>query len=162
MRGKVLVLAAAAVLVSVVASAGDQPCSIHAKNSQSKEELTAMAKDLTEFNADGSIKVAGFVPWFGNYYVNGDPLNHSIAWDADWYNDDGTAAMGSDPDWAEMFRWQKDLVDWYGVDKLKKFVAGQGDEWGESSQDFQNGRIAMAIDGEWRTAFIANGTPGLN
>ena len=125
-------------------------------------ELTEMAKALTEFNPDGSIKVAGFVPWFGNYYVNGDPLNHSIAWDADWYNDDGTAAMATDPDWAEMFRWQKDLVDWYGVDKLKKFVAGQGDEWGEASQDFQLGRIAMALDGEWRTAFIKNGTPDLN
>jgi multiple sugar transport system substrate-binding protein len=125
-------------------------------------ELTAMAKDLTEFNPDGSIKVAGFVPWFGNYYVNGDPLNHSIAWDADWYNDDGTAAMGTDPDWAAMFRWQKDLVDFYGVDNLKKFVAGQGDEWGEASQDFQLGRIAMALDGEWRTAFIKNGTPELN
>jgi multiple sugar transport system substrate-binding protein len=125
-------------------------------------ELTEMAKALTEFNPDGSIKVAGFVPWFGNYYVNGDPLNHSIAWDADWYNDDGTAAMATDPDWAEMFRWQKELVDWYGVDKLKKFVAGQGDEWGEASQDFQLGRIAMALDGEWRTAFIKNGTPDLN
>ena len=33
---------------------------------------------------------------------------------------------------------------------------------GESSQDFQNGRIAMALDGEWRTAFIKNGTPDLN
>jgi multiple sugar transport system substrate-binding protein len=125
-------------------------------------ELTKMAKDLTEFNPDGTIKVAGFVPWFGNYYVNGDPLNHSIAWDADWYNDDGTAAMATDPDWAAMFRWQKDLVDFYGVDNLKKFVAGQGDEWGESSQDFQQGRIAMALDGEWRTAFIKNGTPNLN
>ena len=59
--------------------------------------------------------------------------------------------MATDPDWAEMFRWQKDLVDWYGVDKLKKFVAGQGDEWGEASQDFQLGRLAMALDGEWRT-----------
>ncbi|HZN42177.1 MAG TPA: extracellular solute-binding protein [Actinomycetota bacterium] len=125
-------------------------------------ELTEMAKALTEFNPDGSIKVAGFIPWFGNYYVNGDPLNHSIAWDADWYNDDGTAAMATDPDWAAMFRWQKDLVDWYGVDKLKQFIAGQGDEWGEASQDFQLGRLAMALDGEWRTAFIENGTPDLN
>ena len=125
-------------------------------------ELTEMAKALTEFNPDGSIKVAGFIPWFGNYYVNGDPLNHSIAWDADWYNDDGTAAMATDPDWAAMFRWQKDLVDWYGVDKLKQFIAGQGDEWGEASQDFQLGRIAMALDGEWRTRFIETGTPDLN
>ena len=125
-------------------------------------ELTEMAKALTEFNSDGSIKVAGFVPWWGNYYVNGDPLNHSIAWGADWYTDDGEAAMASDPDWAEMFRWQKALVDWYGVDKLKRFVAGQGDEWGEASQDFQLGRIAMMLDGEWRTRFIQEGTPDLN
>jgi multiple sugar transport system substrate-binding protein len=30
-------------------------------------ELTEMAKELTEFNPDGSIKVAGFAPWFGYY-----------------------------------------------------------------------------------------------
>ena len=59
-------------------------------------------------------------------------------------------------------KWQKDLVDFYGADNLTEFVAGQGDEWGEASQDFQNGRVAMTIDGEWRTAFIANGTPDLN
>jgi multiple sugar transport system substrate-binding protein len=129
---------------------------------QTYSELTAIAKDLTVFNPDGTIKVAGFVPWFGNYYVNGDPLNHSIAWDADWYNDDGTAAIGDDPDWAAMFRWQKDLIDFYGADNLRKFVAGQGDEWGEASNDFQRGRVAMVLDGEWRTAFIENGTPDLN
>ena len=54
------------------------------------------------------------------------------------------------------------VVDFYGADELKKFVAAQGDEWGEASQDFQRGRIAMAIDGEWRTAFISNGSPDLN
>jgi uncharacterized membrane protein YkoI len=44
MRGKTALIAATGLLVSLIASAGDQPCSIHAKNSQSKEELTAMAK----------------------------------------------------------------------------------------------------------------------
>ena len=44
MRGKAFAFAATALLVAFVASAGDQPCSIHAKKSQSKSELTAMAK----------------------------------------------------------------------------------------------------------------------
>ena len=44
MRGKTATLAAIGLLISLVASAGDQPCSIHAKKGQSKEELTAMAK----------------------------------------------------------------------------------------------------------------------
>ena len=44
MRGKTFAIAATALFVSLIASAGDQPCSIHAKNSQSKEELAAMAK----------------------------------------------------------------------------------------------------------------------
>jgi len=33
-------------------------------------ELTDMAKKLTVFNPDGSIKVAGFVPWMGWYETN--------------------------------------------------------------------------------------------
>jgi len=44
MRGKTFAIAATGLLVALVASAGDQPCSIHAKKSQSKAELTAMAK----------------------------------------------------------------------------------------------------------------------
>jgi multiple sugar transport system substrate-binding protein len=127
---------------------------------QTMSELTQMAKDLTVFNADGSIERAGFVPWFGYYMMT--PPELAITFGADFYNDDGTSAIGTDSDWVELFQWQKDLVDFYGADNLRKFVAGQGDEWGEASQDFQNGRIAMAIDGEWRTAFIANGTPDLN
>jgi multiple sugar transport system substrate-binding protein len=123
-------------------------------------ELTEVAKQLTVFNPDGSIERAGFVPWFGYYEMV--PLDLSIAFDADWYNDDGTSAIGTDPDWVAMFEWQKELVDFYGADELKKFHASAGNEWGEASQDFQRGRVAMAIDGEWRTAFIANGTPDLN
>jgi multiple sugar transport system substrate-binding protein len=123
-------------------------------------ELSEMAKALTVFNPDGSIERAGFVPWFGYYEFV--PLDLSISFDADWYNDDGTSAVGTDPDWVSMFEWQKDLVDFYGADNLRKFQASAGNEWGEASQDFQRERVAMAIDGEWRTAFIANGTPDLN
>ncbi len=123
-------------------------------------ELTEMAKELTEFNPDGSIKVAGFVPWFGYYEFT--PLELSIIFGADYYNEDGTAsAVASDPDWQALFQWQKDLVDFYGADNLKEFVAGQGDEWSEPN-DFHRGRVAMMFDGEWRVAMIEDYAPDLN
>jgi multiple sugar transport system substrate-binding protein len=122
-------------------------------------ELTEYTEKLTEFNPDGSIKVAGFVPWFG--YYQSVVLNLSTPWGVRWYNEDGTeTAIATDPQWVEMFEWQKDLVDFYGSENLNKFVAGQGEEF-SSANDFQKGRTAMAIDGEWRTAFIADGAPNL-
>jgi len=123
-------------------------------------ELTEMAKELTEFNPDGSIKVAGFVPWFGYYEFT--PLELAIIYGADYYNQDGTAsAVASDPDWQRLFQWQKDLVDFYGADNLKEFVAGQGDEW-SAPNDFHRGRVAMMFDGEWRVAMIDDYAPDLN
>ena len=125
---------------------------------QTMSELTAMAKDLTVFNEDGSIERAGFVPWFGFHMMT--PPELAITFRSGLYNDDGTSAIGSDPDWVELFQWQeKDLVEFYGADNLRKFVAGQGDEWGEASQDFQNGRIAMAIDGEGEPRSSRTGRP---
>ena len=70
-------------------------------------------------------------------------------------------ALGNDPRWAKLLKWQKKLVDWYGYDKLVKFQAGLGDEF-SASNAFENGKLAMNIDGEWRTAFIADEAPNLN
>jgi multiple sugar transport system substrate-binding protein len=123
-------------------------------------ELTEMAKELTEFNPDGSIKVAGFAPWFGYYEFT--PLELSIIFGADYYNEDGTAsAVATDPDWEALFQWQKDLVDFYGADNLKEFFAGAGDEW-SAPNDFHRGRVAMMFDGEWRVAMIEDYAPDLN
>jgi multiple sugar transport system substrate-binding protein len=130
-------------------------------------ELEADAKKLTVFNSDGSIKVAGFVPWAG-YYETSIP-NLANIFGAKWYSDDGkTSVVDSDPQWAAMFTWQHQFIaDVYGggdfktgSDRLQRFVAGAGDEF-SSAQDFQTGRVAMNIDGEWRTAFIADGAPDL-
>jgi multiple sugar transport system substrate-binding protein len=123
-------------------------------------ELEDMAVRLTTYNPDGSIKVAGFVPWFGYYMMA--PLETAIMFDADYYTDIGAAAIATDPDWKAMFEWQKGFVDRIGADKLKRFVAGRGEEYSEADHDFQTGRLAMAIDGEWRTALIEGGTPDLN
>jgi multiple sugar transport system substrate-binding protein len=130
-------------------------------------ELETDAKKLTTFNADGSIKVAGFIPWTG-YYETSVPVLANL-FGAKWYNTDGTqSVVGTDPQWKAMFTWQHDFIaqvygngDFQaGSDKLARFVAGAGNEF-SSAQDFQTGRVAMNLDGEWRTAFIADGAPKL-
>ena len=60
-----------------------------------------------------------------------------------------------------MLKWSKALVDWYGYDNLVKFQAGAGDEY-SAQNAFERGKIAMMIDGEYRTAFIENEHPDLN
>ena len=50
-------------------------------------EMTADVKKLTVFNPDGSIKVAGFVPWMG-YYETG-PVTLGVPAGASWYDADG-------------------------------------------------------------------------
>jgi multiple sugar transport system substrate-binding protein len=121
-------------------------------------ELTAMAKKLTQYNPDGSIKVAGFVPLFG-WHENG-AATFAQAFGAHWLDDPDHSALASDPAWAEMLRWQKSFVDDYGYDKLQTFVSGSAEEF-SASNDFEIGRVAMTLDGEWRVAFIAREHPDL-
>ena len=123
-------------------------------------ELVADAKELTVFNADGSIKVAGFIPWSGYYETNSVTL--STTYGCPWYDAGGTNSTFADPCWSDLLHWQKELIDFYGgPENVQTFISGQGDEFG-SKNDFQTGRIAMNLDGEWRTAFIADGAPDLN
>jgi multiple sugar transport system substrate-binding protein len=131
------------------------------------DELETDAKKLTVFADDGSIERAGFVPWLG-YYEMSVP-NLANVFGAQWYSEDGqTSAVDTDPQWQAMFEWQKDFIanvygngDFQtGADKLERFVAGAGDEF-STAQDFETGRVAMNLDGEWRTAFIADEKPDL-
>lgn len=116
-------------------------------------ELTADAEKLTTFNPDGSIKVAGFVP-FLDFFEN-NVGTFTPGFDLQWYDAAGRAQMANDPNWAAMFRWEKNLVDWYGYDKLQTYVASLGAEF-SAQNPFQTGKLAMAVDGEWRVAFAAD------
>jgi len=117
------------------------------------DALSADAKKLTTFNPDGSIKTAGFIPFLDFFENNVSTVG--AGWGLKWYESNGKAAMGSDPQWAAMFDWQKKLVDWYGYSKLQKFVAGLGAEF-SAQNPFQTGKIAITVDGEWRVAFAAD------
>ena len=121
-------------------------------------ELTAMAKKLTVRNPDGSIKVAGFVPTVG-FYENA-PAHYGPQFGAKWLTPEGKSAIGTDPNWPTWLHWQKDLTDWYGADKLTRFTAGAGQEF-SADNAFETGKIAMMMDGEYRTAFITDEHPEL-
>jgi multiple sugar transport system substrate-binding protein len=120
-------------------------------------ELFADAKKLTQFNPDGSIKVAGFLPLAtGDYelanYVNG------AASGAEWYDPNGKSQLASDPRFAQQLQFLKSMADWFGYDKLNKFFSsngGENTEWSASNL-FEHSKIAMVIDGEWRVGFIQN------
>lgn len=114
-------------------------------------ELSADAKKLTQFNPDGSIKVAGFVPTPAFYENTVQTLAPQFG--AKWQDAKGKSTLATDPGWAEMFKWQKDLTDFFGSAKLTRFTAQAGQEY-SADNDFQTGKTAMMIDGEYRTAFI--------
>jgi multiple sugar transport system substrate-binding protein len=122
-------------------------------------ELTEYAKKLTVKNPDGSLKVVGFNPNMG-WYSN-TPANFGPMFGAKWVDDAGKSTIGSDPNWAKLLTWQKQLIDFYGYDKLVKFQAGLGDEFSPAN-GFEKGKLAMNVDGEWRTAFIADEAPSLD
>ena len=122
-------------------------------------ELAEMTKKLTRRAANGTIQTAGFVPLL-NFYEH-TPQHVAPAWNAQWLTADEKSAIGSDPNWPAMLKWHKDLVDWYGYDNLQKFTAGLGDEW-SADNAFQRGKVALAIDGEYRIAFLRDQAPDLD
>lgn len=113
--------------------------------------LAADAKKLTQRSSDGSINVAGYVPL--NTFEQQYMASWNTSYDATWVNGDGSSAVASDPRWAQLMRFQKSLVDYYGYDNLTRFVAGFGDEF-SSSNAFEVGKVAMMLDGEWRVSSI--------
>jgi multiple sugar transport system substrate-binding protein len=122
------------------------------------DELTRMAVKLTKYNADGSIKVAGFVPLWGFYEMA--PAHVAPAWGASWAAG-SKSTIGQDPHWQAMLKWQKQFVDAIGYAKLRRFTAGAAAGEFSASNFFETGKVAMNIDGEFRTAFLRSEHPEL-
>jgi multiple sugar transport system substrate-binding protein len=124
------------------------------------EELMADAEKLTVKNPDGTIKVAGFVPL--NQWEQLGPSDLAAAAGGKWFDANNQPQISRDPAWAQGLNWQKQLIDFYGYDAITKFYAAYHDaEWGPENA-FETGKVAMMLDGEWRTAFIARDGTGVN
>ncbi len=122
-------------------------------------ELEKMADKLTTYNSDGSIKTLGFNPTMG-WYENA-AAHYGPSAGAEWLKADGTSAISSSPGWTELINWQKAFVDKIGWDKLNTFTSGLGQEF-SADNAFQKGKVAMNLDGEYRTAFIDDQAKDLN
>ncbi len=125
-------------------------------------QLTADAQKLTQKNPDGSLKVVGFDPASGFY--DGAPnkvLRFASLFGGHYTDAKGHSILSKDPAWAKSMQWVKNLIDWYGHDKLVRFQAGLGDEF-SASNAFEKGKLAMVEDGEWRVAFIDLEHPNLD
>ena len=123
------------------------------------DELSDDAVKLTTYNDDGSIKTLGFMPLMEYYETNTPGM--AVTVQAQWFDANDKSVVGTDPGWQTLFTWQKDLIDRLGgFKKLNDWMSGLGDEFSEQN-DFHTGRLAMMVDGEWRTAFLADQAPDL-
>jgi multiple sugar transport system substrate-binding protein len=122
-------------------------------------ELTTYAKKLTTRNPDGSLKVVGFNPT-RTFYAENSAANMGHIFGAQWLDANGKSTLSTSPGWSRYLTWSKGLIDWYGAAKLKRWQAGVGDEF-SASNAFETGKLAMALDGEWRVAFVAAEHPEL-
>jgi multiple sugar transport system substrate-binding protein len=125
---------------------------------QNVSQLMDYAKKLTERNPDGSLKVVGLDP-FDGFYEN-IAAHWAPQWGVDWVDESGKSNLAAQPGWADMLRWQKELIDWYGYDNLVRWQASAGDEF-SAQNAFERGKLAMNLDGEWRVAFIGAEHPEL-
>jgi multiple sugar transport system substrate-binding protein len=121
-------------------------------------ELETDALKLTTYNPDGSIKTLGFDPVIG-FYENA-AAHYAPITGAKWLDANQKSLIGTDPGWPEVIKWQTAFVQKIGYAKLKAFNAAAGQEF-SASNAFQKGKIAMNMDGEYRTAFIADQAPKL-
>jgi multiple sugar transport system substrate-binding protein len=122
-------------------------------------ELAEMSKKVTKRDPSGAIQVAGFVP-FADFYSN-KPSHIAPQFDAKWLTPDGKSAVGADTGWKAYAQWSKQLVDFYGADRLRTFTSGLG-QYIAPDNGFNKGKIAFMLDGEYRLAFLKDQAPGLD
>ena len=119
------------------------------------DELYDAAVKATKKAPNGDIEVAGYLPTMG-FYAN-RPTILAPSFGAEWEKD-GKSSLASSPGFSEMMKFQKKLVDFYGYVALERFRAGLGQEY-SADHAFHQGKIAIMIDGEYRTAFLKAQAP---
>lgn len=110
-------------------------------------EFAEVAKKLTKTKGD-SYEQLGFMPTYHGYET---VVSHYMSqWDHAYFDADGRSNIADDPGFAEMFTYQKKLIDDLGgFTSLEKYRNTFGDEWG-AEHPFHTGQVAMQLDGEWR------------
>jgi multiple sugar transport system substrate-binding protein len=114
-------------------------------------EFDADAVKLTKISGD-TYSQLGFMPLYHGYEST---ITHSAAqFSPTYFTADGASNVANDPPLSASYSWQKALVSKLGgFSRLDKYRTSFGDEWGNNNP-FMVGKVAMAIDGEWRFGMI--------
>jgi multiple sugar transport system substrate-binding protein len=137
------------------------------KTAFEKAGITSPPKTWSEFEADAkkltitqgsTYKQLGFMP---NYHGWETTTEHYLGqFSPKYFDSSGKSNVAKDPAFKAAFTLQKKLVgDLGGYQKLEKFRATLGDEWGPK-HPFQTGQVAMQLDGEWRLGMALDAKPG--
>lgn len=115
-------------------------------------QLKADAVKLTKQTASG-YRQLGFMPTFHMYETV--PSHWMSQYGIGWQDSSGKSSLASDPKVTQFLAYQRSLVDALGgYQKLEKYRTTFGDEFSPQNP-FETGKVAMALDGEWRIANIA-------
>ncbi|WP_037859780.1 ABC transporter substrate-binding protein [Streptomyces sp. NRRL S-340] len=119
-------------------------------------EFEADAKKLTVPDGDG-YKQLGFMPTYHGWESTTEHLFAQFS--PKYFDTDGKSNVAKDPAFEKGYTFQKKLVDELGgFQKLEKFRATLGDEWGPR-HPFHTGQVAMQLDGEWRLGMAEEAKP---
>ncbi|MFF2845711.1 ABC transporter substrate-binding protein [Streptomyces sp. NPDC058001] len=119
-------------------------------------EFEADAKKLTKTKGD-SYEQLGFMPTYHGYESTTEHLFGQ--WSPTYFDAEGKSNIAKDPAFEKGFVFQKKLVDALGgYQKLEKYRATFGDEWG-AKHPFHTGQVAMQLDGEWRLGMAEDTKP---
>ncbi|MFI9805837.1 ABC transporter substrate-binding protein [Streptomyces sp. NPDC052301] len=119
-------------------------------------EFEADAKKLTVRQGDG-YRQLGFMP---DYHGWESTTEHYFGqFSPTYFDKNGKSDVAEDPAFEKGFTLQKKLVDELGgFQRLEKFRATLGDEWG-AKHPFHTGQVAMQLDGEWRLGMAEAAKP---
>lgn len=119
-------------------------------------ETLAYSKVLTQFNKDGSLKVAGFMPNYGNSWL----YLYAFQMDSEFISPDGTKCTINNPRTREALDFMVKGYDILGgMDNAKKFEAGFRTN---ENDPFVTGLVAMQINGDWNIKNYASWDPRMD
>lgn len=109
------------------------------------EETLAYSKVLTQFNADGTLKVAGFAPNFGNSWL----YLFGFQADAQFIDATGHKCLLNSPETVKALTFMKQGYDLLGgYANATKFINGLTNSG--IGKPILTGHIAMVVDGDWQ------------
>lgn len=118
-------------------------------------EILAYSKALTEFNKDGTIKRAGFMPNFGNSWL----YMYAFQMNGNFMSADGSKCTLYTPATEKALQF---MLDGYkvvgGYEKARAFESGFQQKMNDA---FIIGKVAMKIDGDWILKDLARYAPQL-